>query len=146
VKQSATFIYLRTSRATRSNPARPELKGDGKAGRWFSPLELHVLPKLGKMPVAEIDQRDIRDTLAPIWHTKAETARNALNRLGIVLRRAAALGLDVDLQATDKAAALLGKRRHIAKHIEALPWKEVPGFYATLEEPSLRISRCDSLS
>ena len=45
---------------------KAELKGDGKAGRWFSPLELHVLPKLGKMPVSEIDQRDIRDTLAPI--------------------------------------------------------------------------------
>jgi len=30
---------------------KAELKGDGKAGRWFSPLELHVLPKLGKRPV-----------------------------------------------------------------------------------------------
>lgn len=29
---------------------KAELKGDGKAGRWFSPLELHVLPKLGKCP------------------------------------------------------------------------------------------------
>jgi hypothetical protein len=45
---------------------KAELKGDGKAGRWFSPLELHILPKLGRVPVAEIDQRDIRDTLAPI--------------------------------------------------------------------------------
>lgn len=25
---------------------KAELKGDGTAGRWFSPLELHVLPKL----------------------------------------------------------------------------------------------------
>lgn len=33
---------------------KAELKGDGKAGRWFSPLELHVLPKLGKIPVALI--------------------------------------------------------------------------------------------
>ena len=24
-----------------------QLRDDGKAGRWFSPLELHVLPKLG---------------------------------------------------------------------------------------------------
>lgn len=29
---------------------KAELKGDGKAGRWFSPLELHVLPKLGRSP------------------------------------------------------------------------------------------------
>jgi hypothetical protein len=26
---------------------KAELKGDGVAGRWFSPLEGHVLPKLG---------------------------------------------------------------------------------------------------
>ena len=110
---------------------KAELKGDGKAGRWFSPLELHVLPKLGKVPVEEIDQRDIRDALAPIWHTKAETARKALNRLGIVLRHAAALGLDVDLQATDKAKALLGKSRHTPKNIAAMRWPDVPAFYGT---------------
>ncbi|WP_278875557.1 integrase arm-type DNA-binding domain-containing protein, partial [Paracoccus yeei] len=46
---------------------KAELKGDGKAGRWFSPLALHVLPKLGKVPVSDIDQTDIRDSLAPIW-------------------------------------------------------------------------------
>lgn len=79
---------------------KAELKGDGKAGRWFSPLELHVLPKLGKVPVEDIDQRDIETVLMPLWHTKAETARKALNRLGIVLKHGAAMGYDVDLQAT----------------------------------------------
>ena len=116
---------------------KAELRSDGKAGRWFSPLELQVLPKLGKVPVEEVDQRDIRDVLAPIWHTKAETARKALNRLGIVLRHAAALGLDVDLQATEKAKALLGKSRHTPKHIEAMSWSEVPAFYDSLCEPTI---------
>ena len=111
---------------------KAELKGDGKAGRWFSPIELHVLPKLGKVPVAEIDQRDIRDTLAPIWHTKADTARKAMNRLGICMKHAAALGLDVDLQAVEKAKALLGKSRHKATNIPAMPWQEVPAFYQSL--------------
>jgi integrase len=116
---------------------KAELKGDGIAGRWLSPLTLHVLPKLGRVPVTDLDQRDIRDTLAPIWHTKAETARKALNRLSIVLKHAAALGLDVDLQATEKAKALLGKTRHVSKNIPAMDWRDVPGFYASLEEPSL---------
>jgi integrase len=115
---------------------KAELKGDGMAGRWLSPLTLHVLPKLGKVPVTDLDQRDIRDTLAPLWHSKADTARKALNRLSIVLRHAAALGLDVDLQATDKARALLGKTRHVAKNIPAMAWADVPGFYASLEEPT----------
>ncbi len=116
---------------------KAELKGDGTAGRWLSPLTIHVLPKLGGVPVTDLDQRDIRDTLAPIWHTKADTARKAINRLSIVLRHAAALGLDVDLQATDKAKALLGKSRHVAKNIPAMLWADVPDFYASLEEPTL---------
>lgn len=115
---------------------KAELKGDGTAGRWLSPLTLHVLPKLGKVPVTDLDQRDIRDTLAPLWHTKADTARKALNRLSIVLKHAAALGLDVDLQATDKARALLGKSRHVARNIPAMAWVDVPDFYASLEEPT----------
>ncbi|UVC09869.1 integrase arm-type DNA-binding domain-containing protein [Rhizobium sp. TH2] len=116
---------------------KAELKGDGKAGRWFSPLELHILPKLGKVPVADIDQTDIRDVLAPIWHTKSDTARKALNRLSICMRHAAALGLDVDIQATEKAKALLGKSRHVAENIPAMPWQEVPAFYASLSDGSL---------
>ena len=115
---------------------KAELKGDGTAGRWLSPLTLHVLPKLGRVPVTDLDQRDIRDTLAPLWHTKADTARKALNRLSIVLKHAAALGLDVDLQATEKAKALLGKTRHVPKNIPAMDWRDVPDFYASLEEPT----------
>ncbi len=111
---------------------KAELMGDGKAGRWFTSLELHILPKLGRVPVSDIGQRDIRDTLAPIWHDKADTARKAMNRLSLCLRHAAALGLDVDLQATDKARALLGKQRHTARHIPALPWQDVPAFYQSL--------------
>lgn len=116
---------------------KAELKGDGKAGRWFTPMELHVLPKLGKVPVADIDQIDIRDTLAPIWHTKGETARKAMNRLNIVMRHAAALGLDVDLQAVEKAKALLGKSRHKARNIPAMPWADVPAFYASLSDGTI---------
>jgi integrase len=113
---------------------KAELKGDGKAGRWFSPLEIHVLPRLGKMPVAEIDQIDIRDTLAPIWHDKAETAKKAMNRLSLCLKHAAALGLEVDIQAPEKARALLGKQRHKTQHIPAMPWQEVPAFYQSLND------------
>ena len=36
---------------------KAELKADGKAGRWFSPLELHVLPKLGRLHIEHIDQK-----------------------------------------------------------------------------------------
>lgn len=113
---------------------KAELRGDGKAGRWFSPLELHVLPKIGKVPVEELDQRDIKNALAPIWHEKADTARKAMNRLNITLRHAAAMGLNVDVQATDKAKALLGKSRHEARNIPSMPWQDVPAFYESLSD------------
>ncbi|APX17137.1 integrase [Phaeobacter inhibens] len=116
---------------------KAELKGDGKAGRWLSPLELHVLPKLGKVPVEEIDQRDIETVLRPIWHSKAETARKALNRLGIVLKHGAAMGYDVDLQATLKAKALLGKTRATSTKIPALHWQQVPAFYDEIGEATV---------
>ncbi|RIJ23966.1 DUF4102 domain-containing protein [Henriciella barbarensis] len=116
---------------------KAELRDDGKAGRWFSPLQLHVLPKLGAYPVSAIDQRLIQETLGPIWHTKAVTAQKAINRLGLVLKHAAALGLEVDIQATSKAKALLGRQRHRPTHIEAMAWQDVPDFYASLQEPTV---------
>lgn len=133
-REAARNIHLLKDIAADAFESRKaELKGDGIAGRWMSPLEIHVLPKLGKVPVAEIDQRDIRDTLAPIWHTKADTARKAMNRLGICLKHAAALGLEVDLQATVKAKALLGKQRHKAVNVPVVPWVEAPAFYQSLD-------------
>ncbi len=134
-REAAKTDSTLTSVAVEAFEARKaELKDDGKAGRWFSPLELHVLPKIGKIPVEEVDQQDIKTTLAPIWHEKADTARKAINRLAIVMRHAAAMGLDVDIQATDKAKALLGKSRHVTSHIPSLHWKEVPTFYDSLSE------------
>lgn len=117
---------------------KAQLKNDGKAGRWDTPLKLHVLPTLGKIPIEDIDQQDIKNVLAPIWHSKAATAKKALNRIGIVFKHAAALDLDVDMHATLKARALLGAQRHEPKNIPSLPWKETPAFYASLD----RITNC----
>jgi hypothetical protein len=132
-REAARNIHMLTDIALDAFESRKaELKGDGIAGRWFSPLELHILPKLGKVPVADMDQQDIRDTLSPIWHTKAATASKAIDRLNIVMRHAAALGLDVDLQAVEKAKALLGKQRHTVTNIPSVPWQDVPSFYQSL--------------
>ena len=118
---------------TRCYEARQaELKNDGQAGRWLSPLSVHVIPKIGKTAIEDVDQHVLRDTLAPIWHTKSDTARKAMNRMNLTLKHAAALGLDVDLQAVMKAQALLGKRRHEVKHIPSLPYQEAPAFYRHL--------------
>ena len=116
---------------------KAELKNDGINARWFSPLQLHVLPKLGKISVEDITQQDIAEALQPIWHQKAATAKKAIGRLSIVLTYAAAAGHDVDLNAIAKAKALLGKHRHQTQNIPALDWRQVPDFYASLKEPAI---------
>lgn len=50
------------------------------------------------------------------------------------MQHAAALGLQVDLQATEKARALLGRPRHKAENIPALPWPDVPAFHGSLND------------
>ncbi len=124
--------YLKDIALDAFESRKAELKGDGKDGIWFAPLKLHILPKLGCLPVSEITQTEIRNTIAPIWHTKAVTARRALIRLNLCLKHAAALGLDVDLQAVTKAQALLGKQLHKAQNIPAMDWRDIPAFYKTL--------------
>lgn len=109
-----------------------ELKDDGRAGRWMSPLSIHILPKIGRRPIEDIDQHVLKDLLEPIWHAKPEAAAKALNRLNLTLKHCVALGLDVDLQATMKARVLLGKQRHTTKHIPALPYEQAPDFYKAL--------------
>jgi len=109
-----------------------ELKNDGQAGRWLSPLAVHVVPKIGNMAIEDVDQHVLKRTLEPIWHEKADTARKAMNRMNLTLKHAAAFGLDVDLQAVMKAQALLGKRRHKTTHIPSLPYGDAPGFYRWL--------------
>ncbi len=131
---SAGLVTLTSVAEDAFRSRQAELKEDGKAGRWFSPLRLYILPILGDQPIVEIDQIDVRDALAPIWHDKADTAKKALNRLNIVIQHAAALGLDVDVQATQKARALLGKQRHRPQNIPAMPWQDVPAFYASLDQ------------
>ncbi|UNF37699.1 integrase arm-type DNA-binding domain-containing protein [Bartonella krasnovii] len=126
--------YLKDIALDAFESRKAELKDDGKAGDWFLPLRLYILPKLGCLPVSEITQTEIRNILTPIWHSKAATAEKALNRLNICLKHAAALGLDVDLQVTTKARALLGKQLHKTQNIPAMDWKDVPAFYQTLSK------------
>ncbi len=113
---------------------KAELKGDGQAGRWMSPLKVHVIPKIGSKAIEDVDQHMLRELLGPIWHQKPQAASKALNRLNLTLKHAAALGLDVDLQACMKTKALLGKQRHKVEHIPAMPYQDVPAFYQSLRD------------
>lgn len=109
-----------------------ELKADGAAGRWLSPMNVHVIPAIGARAIEDVDQHMLKQLLEPIWHHKLDIARKAMNRLNLTLKQAAVLGLDVDLQDTMKARALLGKQRHEVQHVPSIPYAEAPAFYRML--------------
>lgn len=111
---------------------KASLKGDGTAGRWLSAVNHHVLPKLGRVPIEDIDQNDLARTLRPLWADQSPTAKTALSRLKVIFAHAVAKGLPVDLTAPEKARILLGASRHTRINIPALDWQEVPTFYRTL--------------
>lgn len=111
---------------------KASLRGEGKAGRWLSPLEMHVIPKIGSLPVTEIDQNVITEALRPLWRTKYPTADKAIGRINIALEYAVAQGHEVNLNAVKMARILLGDSGHKVEHHPAMPWQEVPAFYQAL--------------
>ena len=76
--------------------------------------------------------------MEPIWDTKHETATVALNRLGLVVKHAAALGESVDINVTTKARALLGETNHKLEHRLSLHWRDIPSLYQSIPETQLK--------
>jgi integrase len=93
---------------------------------------LHVIPKIGKRRMCDIHQAEIKEALAPIWRTKFPTAKKAIERMRIVFETANLSGIDCDPKTVDRARHMLGDVMHKPKHLEALPWQEVPDFYQRL--------------
>ncbi|WP_254475383.1 site-specific integrase [Bartonella sp. B1098] len=132
LRRAVDSISLREIVLSAFEAKKSELKNEGTAARWLTPLTLHVFPKLGDIAITELTQIDIKECLSPIWKTKNETASKALSRLNIAIKHAAARGIDVDMQLVPKAKALLGKFIQNVQNIPAMPWQEVPAFYQSL--------------
>lgn len=110
------------------------LRGNGTAGRWRSPLDLHVLPKIGHIPISKIHQTDIRDALSPIWKIKHPTAEKAIQRLGKVFKSAHLMGLACDPYTVDAAKHMLGEVYHVTQNHPSCAWQDVPALYAQLDK------------
>ncbi|MBY5934093.1 integrase arm-type DNA-binding domain-containing protein [Tateyamaria omphalii] len=113
---------------------KAQLHNGGTAGRWYSPVRDHVLPRLGHLRVDQIHQSDVRDALKPIWTDMPDTARKAIGRLKIILEHAAAEGHDVNLNAVPLAKVLLGRQNKRPSSHASLPWQEVPMLYQSYDD------------
>ena len=84
----------------------------------------------------EITQRDLERCLKPLWHLQHDTAKKALSRLNVIIKYAAALGLNVDVGVVDKARQLLGPTTHQPQRMPALSADDTSAFYQSLNDLS----------
>jgi integrase len=119
---------------------------DGHAPQWgsrkyvegvLSTLKRYAFPQLGGLPVASIDTGLVLKAVEPIWHEKPVTADRVRNQIERVLDWAYTRGY----RTGDNPARWRGhletvlpspQKLRSKKHLPALPWAELPTFWAEL--------------
>jgi len=101
--------------------------------QWINTLTEYAFPTIGEMRVDRIDTPDILKVLAPIWLTKAETARRVRQRIGTVMDWAKAAGHRTGDNPVDGVARGLPKQPTKDRHHTALPYSAVPEFLKALK-------------
>ncbi|WP_234834327.1 tyrosine-type recombinase/integrase [Sinorhizobium meliloti] len=101
--------------------------------QWINTLKQYAFPTIGEVRVDRIDTPDILKILAPIWLTKAETARRVRQRIGTVMDWAKAAGHRAGDNPVDGVARGLPKQPGKDRHHKALPYAAVPQFLTELK-------------
>jgi integrase len=113
----------------------PTWKNPKHGQQWLNTLQEYAFPKIGRMPVNAIGQPEVLMCLSPIWTMKHETARRLAQRIKTVLDVAKSSGFrEGENPVTGvKEAEVLPKVKPKVEHHDAMPWRDVPAFYADLE-------------
>ena len=105
--------------------------------QWTNTLAAYAATIRDK-PVANINTADVLAILQPIWTTKAETASRVRGRIERVLDAAKARGLrtgENPARWRGHLDTLLSRRKKLTRgHHTALPYTNVPAFYADLRK------------
>lgn len=112
----------------------PTWKNAKHGQQWINTLRDYAFPKIGRMPVDAIGQPEVLMCLSPIWTDKHETARRLAQRIKTVLDVARARGFregENPVTAIRDGQVLPKVRTKVAHH-GAMPWRDVPAFYALL--------------
>lgn len=113
----------------------PTWKNPKHGQQWLNTLRDYAFPKIGRMPVDAIGQPEVLMCLSPIWTTKHETAKRLAQRIKAVLDVAKASGFREGENPVTavKEAGVLPKVKVKVHHHDAMPWQDVPAFYAELD-------------
>jgi integrase len=109
------------------------------AAQFLSTLKAYAFPKIGKLPVADIETGPVLTCIEPIWATKTETANRVRGRIEAVLDWATVRGYrkgDNPARWKGHLSETLPSRGKIQKvvHHPALAFAELPAFIMELKE------------
>ncbi len=116
----------------------PTWRNKKHGDQFINTLRDYAFPKIGRRLVSEIGQPEILSCLSPIWTEKHETAKRVAQRLKVVLDVAKSKGWRTGENPVTaiKDARVLPKVKVKVKHHKAMPWQDVPAFYADLQNRS----------
>jgi integrase len=109
------------------------------ARQWSSTLATYVYPRIGNLPVNEIDPGLVLKCIEPDWHAKTETMSRVRGRIESILDWAGVR----KYRSGDNPARWKGHLEHVlpaktkvAKpvHHAALPYREIPAFMQKLRQ------------
>ena len=119
------------------NQLRPGWRSPEHAQLWISSVERFAVPRIGEMPVSDVTSADVIGILAPIWHEKAPTARKLRQRIRAIMEWAVAMDYRPD-NPCDRIGPVLGAQPKVARHMRALPHREVAGAIRTVRDSDAR--------
>ena len=103
---------------------RPGWRSPRYGRDWLAGLTRVAFPVIGEMPVGAVTTADVIETLRAVWHARPTTARRLLQRIGLVMEWAVAMG-HRDVNPCGRVDLVLGRQQHRVRHMPALPHREV---------------------
>ena len=122
-REAAAIVFAENKKSWRNAKHRDQ---------WLSTLTTYAFPYFGDMAVSKVEGPQVRDALVAIWLDKPETARRVRQRVVAVIDWAIAKGyrdLPLPIAAMNKS---LPKVKTKPAHHSALPYADVPAFFAKL--------------
>ena len=111
---------------------RPTWRNPKHAAQFIATLETYAFSKIGTKKIADVTTADVLAVLAPIWTSKAETARRVRQRVGSVMKWAIAQGWRQDNPA-EAVSEALPKQDRAQTHRKALPYDKVAACIAAVQ-------------
>lgn len=135
--EAARFVTFESAAQRYIEMNKAGWKNAKHALQWEATLKTYAYPVFGSLPVQSVDTGLVMKALGKIWNSKTETATRLRQRIECVLDWATAHGYRTGENPArwrghlNKLLPKASKVRKV-KHFAALPYAELPGFFADL--------------